>query len=190
LGTDLSLSPHAEWVIRRIKMTGVVSMREVPDLKPKGYVPDLSLPSTDMTEWNIRSGLRKRNLVIYLAHGPSCDHCRARLRALGADFDRWRGIRAEIVPILPRPLEELQFFARELELPFPILSDGAGQTQRAFGFQQLGTVEPPMAFVIDRFATLYYHRFDDGADTRREANDLFDEVEFLESQCPECGVYG
>jgi peroxiredoxin len=165
-------------------------MREVPDLQPKGYVPDLSLPATDMTHWHIRSGLRRRNLIIYLSHGPSCDRCRERLRALASDFEQWRRIRSDIAPVLPRPLEELQVFARELELPFPLLSDGGGQTQRAFGFKQLEPIEPPMAFVIDRFATLYYHRFDDAADPSREAKDILTDVEFLESQCPECGVYG
>ena len=165
-------------------------MKEVPNLKTKGYVPDLSLMSHRDEWWNIRTALRRRNILIYFVHDLYCDKCRARLKAFAQDYRDWQHINSEVVAVLANDLPELKSLAEELALPFPLLSDGQGQAQAAFAFDQLDRAHAPIIFVVDRMSTLYYHEIDDKADPFEEEKEVLAEVEFLESQCPECGVYG
>lgn len=165
-------------------------MKEVPNLKTKGYVPELSLMSSQDDSWNIRGHLRRQNIVIYFVHDLYCDKCRARLKAFAQDYRDWQHINSEIVAVLPNSQAELKSLRDELELPYPLLSDSQGQAQAAFAFDQLDRPHAPIIFVVDRMSTLYYHEIDDDADPWEEEKEVLAEVEFLESRCPECGVYG
>lgn len=165
-------------------------MREVPDLKYQGFVPELALMSSKDTPWNIRDFLRRKNIVIYFMSDIYCDKCRARLRAFALDHDHWLRLRAEIAAVLPNSPEELDALAHELDLPFTLLADPTGRARSAFSFPQVDAVKTPALFVVDRFAILYHHPLNDQADVWREESDIYKEVEWLESQCPECGAYG
>src|SRR3990172_710424 len=140
--------------------------------------------------WNLRSFLRRRNVVIYFVHDLYCDKCRARLKAFAQDYRDWQHIKSEIVAVLPRGQAELKSLGDELKLPYLLLSDTDGQAQAAFAFDQLDQPKAPIIFVVDRMSTLYYHEIDDDADPWQEETEVLAEVEFLESRCPECGVYG
>ncbi len=165
-------------------------MKEVPNLKTKGFVPELSLRSNRDEWWNVRNALRRRNIVIYFVHDLYCDKCRARLKAFAQDYRDWQHINSEVVAVFPNGPGDLQSLGEELDLPFPLLAAEGGQAQAAFSFDQIEGSTPPTIFVVDRMSTLYYHEIDDRADPFEEEKEILAEVEFLESQCPECGVYG
>lgn len=164
-------------------------MKLVPDLKATGFVPELSLMSNRKEWWHIKSRLRRKNLVIFFVHDLDCGFCCRFLKALADDYQDWRRITTEVVAVSSNSQEELEAFAGEMDIPFPLLSDVDGQARQAFTFEQLDGQSAPFIFAVDRFATLYFHDLtetDDPADAER---DVYDEIEFLESQCPECGVY-
>lgn len=160
-------------------------MKEVPNLKTKGYVPELSLPSNRDGRWNINDYRRRQNIVIYFVHDIACEKCRAHLKAFAQDYRDWQHINSEVVAILPDSAAELKALAEALDLPFPLLSDAEGQARAAFTFDQLDQAGPPIVFAVDRLSTLYYHQLDDAADPFEEEKEILTEVEFLESRYPE-----
>lgn len=162
----------------------------MPNLKAQGYVPDISLASSDDDLWQIKTRLRRVNVVIFFLNDIDCAVCRARLRAFAQDYPDWRHISTEVVAVLPNSVDEVKALAKELSLPFPLLSDGDGRAKEAYTFAQLNHVGQPTVFVVDRYATLYYHEISDSADPKEEEREIFKEVEVVESQCPECGAYG
>lgn len=165
-------------------------MKEVPNIKTEGYVPELSLRSNKNEWWNIRAHLRRKNVVVYFVHDLKCDKCRARLKAFAQDYRDWEHIKGEIVAVLPDNPDELKNLAEELDLPFPLLSDSEGRALADFTFDQLDPMRPPMVFVVDRPGTLYYHEIADAADPFEEEKTILTEVETLENQAPQTGVYG
>ena len=165
-------------------------MKEVPDLKTKGFVPELSLTSNRDRWWNIRNHLRRRNIVVYFVHDKYCDKCRARLKAFARDYADWRRIYGEVVAVFSDPVDDLKNLGEELDLPFPLLSDADGRAKAAFSLKGITRPDAPVVFVVDRLSTLFYHELNDAADPWLEAAEVFEEVEFLEGRCPECGIYG
>lgn len=165
-------------------------MKEVPNLKTEGYVPELSLRTSANEWWNIRAQLRRKNIVVYFVHDINCEKCRAHLKAFAQDYRDWQHINSEVVAILPDSGAELKVLAETLELPFPLLSDAEGQARAAFAFDQLDQAGPPIVFVVDRPGRLYYHQLDDAADPFEEEKEVLTEVEFLENRTPDTGAYG
>lgn len=168
------------WVVSVVKV--------VPDLKATGFVPELSLMSNRKEWWHIKNHLRRKNLVVFFVHDLDCGFCSRFLKALADDYQDWRRLTTEVVCVAPNSQEELEVFARETDIPFPLLGDVDGQAQRAFALEQLGPLSAPYIFAVDRFATLYFHDLADSGDPVQSERDIYDEIEFLESQCPECGV--
>jgi len=111
------------------------------------------------------------------------------LSALAEDYQDWRQLKAEVVVVAPHTQEELAAFAERNEIPYPLLSDSDGRGRGLFDFAQVGPLIPPFVFAVDRYATLFFHDLSDADDAVSQEKDIFDEVEFLESQCPECGIY-
>ncbi len=164
-------------------------MKPVPGLKAKGFVPELSLMSHRQEWCHIKPLLRRENIVIFFAHDIDCPFCSRMLSALAEDYQDWRQLKAEVVGVASHTQEELAAFAERNEIPYPLLSDADGQGRGLFDFAQLGPLTPPFVFAVDRYATLFFQDLSDADDAVAQAKDIFDEVEFLESQCPECGVY-
>ncbi len=163
-------------------------MEPVKGIKAQGFVPELSLLSDEGQQWNIRDRLRRKNVVVYFAHDISCADCRERLKALAELELQWRRTLAEVVVVFPNTVEELKEVSDEFNLPYPLLSDEDGRAAEAFSFETLGDLELPYIFAVDRYATLFFKDVDDRGDAREEVADVWSEIDFLESQCPECGV--
>ncbi len=164
-------------------------MKPVPDIKAKGFVPALSLRSHRQEWWHIKPLLRRKNIVIFFAHDVDCPFCSGMLKAFAKDHEKWRRQKTEVVGVAPHTQEQLAAFAEDNEIPYPLLSDEDGHGRELFDFEQLGQLEPPFVFAVDRYATLFFQDLKDDDDALAQSQDIYDEVEFLESQCPECGVY-
>jgi peroxiredoxin len=121
-------------------------------LKRGQVVPSFTLPDSEGAPVRRTAYRDRRNLVLAFLPSAADDGARAYLRALA---DGYTGIRAEtgeVLAILRDDQRSIAAARRELELPFPLLSDADGATTARF--------LPPKAhagvFVTDRYGELYF----------------------------------
>ena len=67
-------------------------------------------------------------------------------------YPKFRELNAEVITVAAVGLGPLEKFARELELPFPVLSDSTAKIYRAFGLGKGLAIHPRTPFEFARLA--------------------------------------
>lgn len=86
-------------------------------------MPSFVLPDTDGRVVTLDSLLRSGPAVVSFNRGHWCPYCKIDLRSLAACHDRIRQLGASVVSIMPDSARFTSDYARDNELPFPVLSD-------------------------------------------------------------------
>lgn len=128
-------------------------------------------------------GYRQRlNFVLFFHHGASCPSCRSMLELLAERVTTFRDAEAAVLGIGLHDVAESRRMASAIGFAFPLLSDPSGQAVAKQG------LEIPSVVVSDRYGEIWaawsggqQHALPDGAEIERW-------LEFVELQCPECGV--
>lgn len=116
--------------------------------------PDFSLSDHLGSTYRLADHLRCGPVLVIFFRGHWCPYCR---RYLGKLRDHWPRLQervTQIVAISPEPPATLRSFARELALPFPLLSDPDGDVIDRYGarngFRSARAVLPhPSVFLVD-----------------------------------------
>ena len=64
-----------------------------------------------------------RNLVLIFFHSAECEKCKHLLRQIAERYEDYKEKEAEVLAVAPDDIDRLRQLARELALPFPVLSD-------------------------------------------------------------------
>lgn len=86
-------------------------------------MPPFTLPDTEGRLVTLDALLQSGPVVISFNRGHWCPYCRMDLRSLAAEYDRIRSLGGHVVSIMPDHARFTAQYARENELPFPVLSD-------------------------------------------------------------------
>lgn len=64
-------------------------------------------------------------LVVFLQRDHYCTNCREQVQTVGDRYEEFRARDAEVVSILPEPVERAQTWQERYDPPFPLLADPA-----------------------------------------------------------------
>jgi peroxiredoxin len=157
------------------------------ELKPGRVIPLFRLPSANRSQnigpWDYK---QHKNLVLFFFHSPRCAPCRQLLGDLAKGYPEYPQLNAEVLAISRAEVEELRQLQRELDLPFPLLSDMDGKVLIAYLGEAAGGPHETGVFVADRYGALYTGATAADADALPGESEIRDWLSFIEIQCPEC----
>ncbi|MCM8798443.1 MAG: peroxiredoxin family protein [Candidatus Omnitrophica bacterium] len=121
--------------------------------------------------------LRKKNLIIFFFKNLEDKQSKEYLRLLNGIYDDIRQD-AEIFAVSCARQESLKDFSKRMEIKFDILVDSDDVVRCKFTEESFNFL-----IITDRFLSLYkaYSLLPD-------KDEIVSSIEFLEKQCPECGV--
>ena len=165
-------------------MTEVAQEKEI---KNGNLIPLFSLPavnaSGNISPWDYK---QQKNLVLIFFRDPECDACLGFLRELASRYEEYRQLNAEILAIMNTDLRHLSRFQRELQLPFPLLSDRGAAVFDSYA-EGRGVADPMFGvFIADRWGALFSKTVDSEMKDLPGETEIRDWLSFIEIQCPEC----
>jgi peroxiredoxin Q/BCP len=152
-------------------------------------VPNLNLPSTEGRNIKITDYKQKNNLLLYFYSGGQCFNCLERLRSFAALYESYKNMNTEILGISSDQLADSKLLKKEYRIPFPLLSDSDGKQMDKLTKVVEGEAVPSV-LILDRFGSLYSQWV-----VSHEEGDLPEDkiflqtLEYIETQCPECGIF-
>lgn len=137
--------------------------------------PDFTLPSGDGRLVSLRDYLGRQPVVILFYRGAGCGSCQQQLRAMQAEYARFRSRNAEVLAIAVQGVTQAGVVRTLGNLEFPVLADEAHGVSEAFGvFNRLGDgLAAPAVFVVDRSGRIVWSHIG------RDANDYPSPLEIL-----------
>ncbi len=134
-----------------------------------GTAPALAGPSTEGGRFSLREVAGAPALIVFV-RGSYCPICRARLRALAGYAGAYQGLGFRVVAVTLDPPDRAKATARELALPFPLVSADLATFQR-WGLRPAGQPVPhPGEFVLDAAGRVRWGRV--GADAADRPSDV------------------
>lgn len=95
--------------------------------------------------------LGNKNVVLYFYPKDYTPGCTREACSFRDSYSALKELDAEIVGISSDSVSSHEEFARDEQLPFPLLSDPDGSTRRAYGVKStLGVIPGRTSFVIDK----------------------------------------
>jgi len=161
-------------------------MGNVLKLELNRPVPLFELPSTlgrNIQLWEYRQ--RKNVLILFLCSDNNRNG--KILRNFADNYDQYLSQNTEILAIINEDQKEIDGLKKELNLPFPMLSDMSGNVADKYT-QIIDKCSIPSVFVIDKFGILYYQSALEKEDEFFEQDKIFEWLDFVEKQCPECTI--
>lgn len=158
------------------------------DQKSEIMIPFFALPSVKNGKIGPKNYYMKNNLVVVFFH-PDCSFCHQKLADLNDDYTRYRSNNAEIMAVASSPITKLRDLVDELGLNFTVLADEDGEVITKI----MNLVEPqeglPAVFVFDRFGALQGWQTSSDREVFPDQDEILDKLFYIETQCPECGIY-
>ena len=151
-------------------------------------IPGFSLPST-------RGGARlgpsdfrqQQNLVLFFFDSWKCHQCRRILRSLREHAGAYRELDTAILGVAQVSLIGLMEAGAELEPDVTLLADEDGRVTAAYQGDGDAGIILPFLVVADRYGA-FYGRLEFASGEDLDHRELASLLEFIETQCPECGV--
>lgn len=161
---------------------------EARKLEIEGVVPDFTLPSLQGGQVGPRDYRQKSNLVLACLNLDRCGNCVDLLREFADNYRVYRDLETEILAILPQSLPDLQSRLGSMGLPFPVLSDEAGEVTGAYLGSGAGQGPIGAVYVTDRFGALRTQWIAQSEGELPAQQSILDWLGLIETECPECGV--
>ncbi len=150
-------------------------------------IPGFSLPST---RGGVRMGpadfRQQKNLILFFFDSWKCQQCRRILRSLKEHAGTYRELDSAILGVVQVSLIGLTKAAAELEPDVTLLADEDGRVTAAYQGDGAGIILPFLV-VADRYGA-FYGRLEFASGEDLDHRELASLLEFIETQCPECGV--
>jgi peroxiredoxin Q/BCP len=128
-------------------------------------------------------------VVLFFQRDYYCTNCRKQVQQLADRIDEFRERNAEVVSIVPEPVERVEQWQETYDLPYPLLADPNTEAGDAYDqpvrFGLLGRFSDffgrmPEVVIIDRRSTepkiVYVHRGSSTFD-RPEIDEILDEID-------------
>lgn len=151
-------------------------------------IPKFDLAAADVGRVDNQRFYLKHNLVVFLVHND-CDFCPEQLKMINDLYDRYAANNAEVIAVSAALPEELEKLSRELNLKYPLLSDGDGRQIAVFMRLIGGDGQTPAVLVFDRYGALQGWETSGEVESLPDQEEILDKLFYIETQCPECGVY-
>ena len=120
-------------------------------LKVGDRAPEFRLPSGTGNFVSLSDFIGKKNLVLYFYPKDASPGCTREACSFRDSYSAFKELDAEVVGISPDSQSSHEKFARDEQLPFPLLSDPSGLMRRAYGVKpSLGLIPGRTTFVIDK----------------------------------------
>ena len=148
-------------------------------LQRSQVVPTFTLPDSTGAPVRRTAFRDRKNLVLAFLPGVADEGARAYLRALAEGYAGIQAETGEVLAILRGDPAALAEARRELELPYPLLSDAAGAASARF----LPPAARAGAFVTDRYGELYFAAPAADTATLPPIADLHDWLAAIDRQC-------
>lgn len=108
------------------------------DVEVGDPAPDVRLPSVAGPDVALADFRGQRAVVLWFSRGNNCPYCRAYMRRLGADVDRFTAAGVQVLQVAPNSVEGARAFFRGRELDFPFLCDPEKAAYRLCGLHDIG----------------------------------------------------
>jgi len=112
--------------------------------------PDFSLPDQEGTIRRLSDLIGKKALVVYFYPKDFTPGCTEEAYAFRDKYEVFRDAGAEVVGISSDSIESHKRFAKELSLPYILLSDSAGEVRKLYGASSVGGIPGRVTYVIDK----------------------------------------
>ncbi len=133
-------------------------------------------------------------VVLFLQRDHYCTKCRKQVKDLAGHVEEFRDRNAEVVSVVPEPVERVKSWQESYDLPYPLLADPETEAGDAYDqpvrFGVLGQVSDffgrmPEVVIVDRRGDAptveYVHRGSWTSD-RPGIDDLLDELDRLRAE--------
>ncbi len=129
--------------------------------------PDFTLPREDGRQVSLRDYLGRQSVVLLFYRSAGCGSCQKQLRAMQAEYARFRARGAEVLAIAVQGVTQASVVRELGGLEFPVLADESHVVSEAFGvFNRLDDgLAAPAVFVIDNEGKIIWSHIG------RDAND-------------------
>jgi peroxiredoxin len=152
---------------------------QAPMVKIGGQVPLFVLPAAGDGKTGPGAVKSKYNLVLLFI--DDLDLGGDYLQALEKIYPRILAEHARAMVVISSPLEGIETFAGQRQLPFPLLADEGSQTTR----RMLGEDGSNTLCVADRYGQVYFLESSHRVENLPGVEAALDWLEFIQIQCPE-----
>lgn len=143
--------------------------------------PDFTLQAQDGREVSLHDFRGQKSVVLYFYPKDFTVGCTAEARTFGANYDRFRGLGAEVLGVSSDSTDSHMSFANECNTKFLLLSDGGGRVRDMYGVHStLGILPGRVTFIIDR-AGVVRKVFSSQTHPRRHVSEAMEALRSLEN---------
>jgi peroxiredoxin Q/BCP len=133
-------------------------------------------------------------VVLFFQRDHYCTNCRTQVQEISGRYDAFRDRHAEVVSIVPEPLEKVESWQDSYDLPYPLLADPDATVGDAYGqpvrFGVLGKISDffgrmPEVVIVDRRGdnpTMAYAYEGSSTFDRPEIEDLLGQLDALRDE--------
>jgi peroxiredoxin len=123
--SEMSAAHHPDFSTAYDRLVDRLTALDRGEVGPKlgERIPPFTLPDTEGRLVALEALLQSGPVVMSFNRGHWCPYCRMDLRSLAAEHNRIRRLGGHVVSIMPDRACFTARYARENELPFPVLSD-------------------------------------------------------------------
>lgn len=120
------------------------------ELKIGDKAPDFVLENQTGREFRLWDIVGKKAIVVYFYPKDFTPGCTEEAYAFRDKYEVFKDAGAEVVGISSDSVESHRRFAKELSLPYMLLSDVGGKVRQLYGATSLGNVPGRVTFIIDK----------------------------------------
>lgn len=157
-------------------------------IKKGNIIPSFSLPDISGAVVSLDRFLRKKNLVIFFFNKLEDNCCKEFIKMLNGIYGQLKNQEAEVLAISQESLKPLREFAKLEDIKIILLLDKNGKVMDKFTYRDKNDNNICALFIVDKFGSLYKPYFHEPFSNLPDTNEIISSLEFLNKQCPECGV--
>lgn len=157
-------------------------------IKEGEIIPEFNLKNIEGEVFASDEFLRKKNLVIFFFNDLKDKCCADYLLKLNKVYAKLKQENSEILAVSENGGPGLKEFAESNNLKFHLLLDADRAVMDKFTYKDKQGNNIGAVFITDKFQSLYSSYFHQAFGKLPQVNEIVRSVEFLEKQCPECGV--